>query len=182
MDILNDFKKAGSTAKETKEVIYDLYNQKSEIERKVHLFTVLAFSREMNQFIEEQQVSTCNVSSINLRHYRDHESGCHNLLFDLLNLQHKEIEHSLMDEKQNQIWCKIMEMLSSNGLISVDNLLVNQSFIEDKNKKMSISLLKNTENDILEIFLNNDLKKILQFHLMQNDLPSNNESGKKLKV
>lgn len=187
MDIEKEFKQFNSTSEGTREVVYDLYRQKNEIEKKIHIFNVLCLSKQMAQFVNEK-ISSANVSALNIRHYRDYESGGNNIIFDLLDLEGKAIESDaldkkdaeVMDEQQSDIWGKCMDLLSANGLLNIDTDFINPEFKEDV--WMSISLLKNTENEILDLFLNKEFKNIIQFHQIQNSLPINVESGKKLKI
>ena len=180
MDIEKEFKQFNSASEGNKEVVYDLYKQKTEIEKKIHIFHVLGFSKQMAEFVNSNSelFQSLNVSAISFKHYRDYESGGNNVRFELLDLQNQVIEDS--NEQQLEIWGKCMDILSGNGLLGVDDEFMNKEFKE--NVWTPVSLLNNPENQLLELFLNKDLKSVLDFHMMQNDLPSNNESGKKLKV
>jgi hypothetical protein len=180
MDIEKEFKQFNSTSEGNREVVYDLYKQKTEIEKKIHIFNVLSFSKQMAEFVKGniEVFQSQNVSAITMKHYRDYESGGNNVRFELLDSNNQVIEEA--DEQQLEIWGKCMELLSGNGLLGVDEEFINKDFKADV--WVPVLLSSKIENELLELFLNKDLKSVLEFHMMQTDLPSNNESGKKLKV
>lgn len=180
MNLEEEFKKMGSTHEDMREVVYDLYKQRTEIEKKIHIFNVLGFSKQMGEYANgnSELFQSLGISAISLKHYRDFEAGGNNVRFELLDLKNQEIEDA--NEQQLEIWGKCMELLSSNGLLGIDADFINPEFKEDI--WVPVSILSNPENQLLELFLSKELKSALEFHMMQGDLPSNNETGKKLKV
>lgn len=180
MDLEKEFKQMGSTPQEIKEVVYSLVREKKEIEKKIHLFKVLSCAKEIAQFSQSQDLESHNISAISFRHYKDYESSGNNLMFDLLNLSSQEIDYDVMNEKQSDILGQYMGILSANGLYGFDPEFINEEFKEDI--QLPVSLLNNTEEKILELFLSKELKTALKFQQMQNELPMNDEVSKKLKI
>ncbi len=180
MDLEKEIKQAGTTFEEANKVSNDLYSQKEELMKKIHIFNVLCFSRAMAEFLIDKDIKSYNVSAINVRHYRDYESGENNIMFDIVDLQGKALESDNMDEKQSDIWIKCMDFFNSNALSSIDRDFINQNFEVDVWR--SISLLKDTEEQILDLFLNKDLRTILEFNKMKVGLENSNVSCKKAKL
>jgi len=183
MNLEKEFQRAGSTSEEIKDLVHDLYQQKRELEQKIHIFNVLSLARDMQEFAESIDVDSNHTSAIRFRHYRDYESGGNNVMFDLLDLHGEEVAPGIsdvMDEQQEEIWGKCMGFLSSNSLVNVDIDFIKEEFTEKV--QLSVSLLENTEEQILDLFLSKKLKSIVHFHQMHMGLPSNIEIGKKIKV
>jgi hypothetical protein len=180
MDLKEEFEKIGSTVDDIKPIVRDLYLQKEEMEKKIHLFNVISFSRGMIELLNTKVISSSNVSALNFRHYMDHETGMNNIMFDLVDLKGKEIDSEFLTEEKNDIWGDVMSLLSSNALSSFDSSLVNSEFKENVIK--TISLLENTENEIINLFLNSELKKVYEYHKMNDNLPINNAVGRKSKI
>jgi hypothetical protein len=180
MNIEKELKKMGSNKKGLKKVVADLYEQKEELDKKIHLFNVLSFAKEIGELVHRPEFISCNIVTMNIKHCEDPGSGTNNIRFELIDSEGKIIEFDVKDKVQKKISRECMEIQFSNGFIDVNPIYISQYFKKDV--WQSISLLNNTKEAILDLFLNNDLKSTLEFNQMQNSLPNNNENGKKLKI
>jgi hypothetical protein len=180
MNLEEEFKRIGSTAEDIKPVIYDLYRQREEMEKKIHLLNVVSFTRGVMEILNSIDIRSYNVSALNFNYYRDHGTAGNNIMFDLLDLKGQVIDADIVDEKQDDLWGQVMDLLTSNALNHFDNRLINQEFKEDVWSR--ISLLSNTEEKILDLFLNKELKNGYEYYKMNSDLPNSNVSGKKSKI
>lgn len=173
MDIKKELEKLNSTKGFGENIIKDIINEQEELEKKLYLFKVMVLANKLEDavgkdFFKPEQIASVKIFFefydhiyVDTEFYLITESG------EKVSESHNKIYY----EKPILFFGELFGELGRNKVdfISSDNEL----------KEIKIELKSGIKEKVLEIFLSEELKTILEYNKMELDLPNNNENNSK---
>jgi hypothetical protein len=170
VDIKEELKAIISNSRDTDDLVADIENQKFELLKKSHLLKTISFANKIENFVKNDVFVEKSIGFIELEYlYADLSAG--QITFDLLTKDGQYIvinahDHSLVKEALSHI-------------IGFNDEFVNNDFAGDSYK---LELKNGVGQEIMDLFLSDELKKIYDYSKMQLELSENAGNHKKLKM
>lgn len=152
--------------------------EQEELAKKLHLLKTVSVANQIEKLVSTDLFSKYGLQFLQLSmNYDDREVGT-TIEFFLLNEDHGR-EISYYDASVSEQALVLWNIFSEFGALREE--LVSDQF--RKKQYLDVSLKVGVKEGILDILVNDELKKIYEYSKMQTELPSNNEAAnKKLKM
>jgi hypothetical protein len=156
-------------------IINNIVDERKQLEISLHLFKIIKVADQIEKAVKEGYFNDPEVISITLvfddQDYVHFQTGFY--LTNEYGTKYTEDDNVVYYEKPISFFSDLFNEL---GKFKID-------FINEDCEYKTLKLDTNIKEEILKLFLNEELKKIYDYNKMQLDLPINNESNtKKLKM
>lgn len=177
MDIVKELEQLNSESFGA-DIIKQAQTEQEELAKKLHLLKTVSVANHIEKLVSTDLFSKFGLEFLQLSmNYDDREVGT-TIEFFLLN-EHQEREVSYYDASVSEQAEVLWNIFSDFGALRED--LVSTQF--RKKQYLDVRLEAGVKAGILDILLNDDLKKIYEYSKMQAELPSYIENNqKKMKV
>ena len=172
MDLINELKEIEDNNLPVEMIIENLEEDQIQIRKKIHILKVINFSRAMKKLVQSD-IPKDKILGINLQY---HQSGnLYQFSIHLLDHQEKRLKtDSEFKEKSKDF----VELLKKSGKLNLN--YVSESFWEDG--QGNILFNKEVDKQIFDLFLNDELKKILDYSQLSVELKDKEGIQKRLKI
>jgi hypothetical protein len=175
MDITKELKELNSTDNFGNKILQELEVQQDEFNKKLYLIQMLSAAKEIESMVNEGFFKLNNIDWLYMNIYESKfEKKFHKITMRVggENFIKDSHEQEFYNLKIKKIFKNIEEI---NLKLVNEELLINHEFYLD--------LIPGVEQKILDLFLSDELKKVLEYNQMQLELSNNNDSNnKKLKL
>jgi hypothetical protein len=182
INAINEIKAIRQQTMNVKNIVADLNKQAEEIDKKKHLIKAIALSSHIQELVNSGEFKKNNISSISIE--REWKKSGFNLIYILKNEQGHKLGNNVSNSDYGQLIFKLNDLFSlfdnHNDRYINDTLIYR--YVSDK----FIPLSANIDSKILNLLLNKDLVKAVEYADLNIDLEdksANNEiTGKKVKL
>jgi hypothetical protein len=170
-------------------LIANIKIKEEEFKKKGYLFKIISFSKKLENLIKQDIFSSNGIKFIRIRFNsvnNAYNKQVYSVRYDFFNENRDIISCFTYNDKHNRSLTK--PAVSFNQLF--DSCSLNDGFSKnfvnsgiDDNDKYIFELKIGIAEEILQLFLSDELKAIYDYNKMQIDVPSNNnENDKRLKI
>jgi hypothetical protein len=175
MNVNDKLKEAIKEPENIDDIIKNIVDERNQLEINLHLFKIIKMAIQIEKAVKDGYFNDPEVVSITLvfddMDYVHFQTGFY--LTNEYGEKYTEEDNAVYYEKPIEFFSEVFNEL---GKFKID-------FINENCQYKTIQLNENIKEEILKIFLNEELKKIYDYNNMQLELPANNENNpKKLKM
>lgn len=159
--------------RELSKKIRAIERQKEELDKTMHILRVVFFADKIEELVNTDLFSKDNITKLKVNNVYNSNPGVDETRYDLVN-ENGEIvsSYDYVEGEQG----KILELIFSE-LAGLNVAFLNPNL---RVKKMvSLSLKPGIKENLLKLFLNEDIKKEYEYGLMDLELPNSNNNGSK---
>ncbi len=168
MDITKDLRRVMANDSSPNQIIDEIHKQQNELRLKAHLFKVLSLHKAIEETINDNTFKNTGIEFIHLE-----------FLYDIDKDEHKgfTVNYSLHDINNNII--PRFKVSQTNGLFrkaffEIKNVDINLTNSEELEKYHMFEVKPGLGDKLIDLFLNKELKTILEYNKMQISLENNN--------
>lgn len=170
MDIKNELEEIMINDKNADDLVENINNQRNELLKKAHLLKVISCCQKLEKFIDKIPLLGKDIGFLDLEYIYTGASG-------------GKIDFSLTTKDQLYAIVNLnITDIVKNAIEPIDGFpmeFVNDRFI---GIDYSLELKAGISEQILDLFLSDELKKVYDYSLMQIELSHNDNNNKRLKV
>lgn len=174
MDITKELEQMATNDKSADDIISDidrqyedLVKQQHALVKRQHIFRVMSLASKMEEAVEQ---GFFNIESLHLLELECHETEYgYDVAFWLINKDGESIS-SKIPEQNEFILHSFYKIMNFHGPFAQENFASGPHRIEIKT---------GIGEELLNLFLSDELRKILEYNKMQLDLPDNSDSNTK---
>jgi len=173
MEILRDFSEFENNKKSANEIIMQLENDRKELNKQIHIFKVLDVGSKIQQLFDDGTFKKNDLVSIHIHYEYDYDYG--NEIKYSLHKEDGEVSRAFLPD---DLIDKIGETFRIIEGFKLEN--INMEF----NKPHTSYQVKTEENfkeKFTDLLLSDELKRVLNYSRLQNDLPKTNSIKDKTK-
>jgi hypothetical protein len=182
IDIIEEIKKAKNDNSYIKNTIEYLKQQEEETKKHLYLFNVLNLTQEFEQMINSKNFEKSRVRTAEINISVKEDIG------NIINIACYNDENMYVDDcyySKDSGLIDVPEIVTINALFStLDGL--SRDYVGDElrgNKICTLNIKEGCSKIILDLLLSNELKTLLAYAEMQDDLSNKNEANsKKMKM
>jgi hypothetical protein len=171
MDLIEELKSIREKTSTFRTISSDLHEQKAEINKKIHLITIMECLSDFNAIIDFGLIQEHQLKEIGIAYDAKYSTG-----FNLYNQENVEIR-PIQSVQNKNIYNKFDEIILK--------LHINFDYINEDSKSEGYVVIPLTEefrDKFLNTFLNDELRKIIDYSELQVDCESKNNPNKKYKL
>jgi hypothetical protein len=172
MEVLKGFDEYQSNKKSFDTIIEKLESEKEKIDNQIHIFKVLEVASKMQNLINDEIISKLEISTIILGYGYDYDYG-NEVLYDF-----QDSEGS--NEFKKYLPSNIRELIDNNFRILNGFKTERISNKFSQREDIIVNIEEDFREKFIDLMLSGELKSMLNYSLLQNELPGN--SGKTTKV
>lgn len=174
MEAIKGFTDYQNNVKSMDSIIEELENEKQKIDNQIHIFKVLEVASKIQNLINDEIIGKHDISKITLCYGYDYDYG-HEVLYDF-----QDSEGA--NEFKKYLPSKIRELIDDNFRIlnGFKQKQINDTFSRRENTIIDIK--ENFREKFIDLMLSSELRAMLSYSQMQNDLPTNSVKKNKVKV
>ena len=167
MDIKEHFKNI-MNGKNVDEVVEDINRQQEDLNKISHLFKSISLAKKIEKFLEDGRFKDDNIK------YLDFE-------YVTIGYKGNEINFWLVNEEESFIVNGLRHLVRAafSCIEGFEDKYVNENFIHQEYR---LEVKPGIGEQLLNLFLSYELKKIYEYNKMELDLPTNTNNIKKLKM
>lgn len=171
MDLINELKDIKNNKLPIENLIQNLEEEYANLGIKIYLLKIINISKLVNQ-LAQTEMSNDQISGIELSHNYDQSNKFSIQLFD-----HKE-KYIKKDTQFRENSRYLLELLKQHEKLNQD--YVSKSFWNNRTGKIFFN--QDIQDQVFDIFLNDELKKSLKYNQLSANLEENQNNNKKLKL
>jgi hypothetical protein len=161
--------------------IQDIESQQYELSKKSHILKSIAFGNTMEELVLTDLFRNHGVYFLEAYWQKPIGEGDIKLCFCILDSEHKRM--SVVDRYNTFVPPFAMLDKINNKINPIKPEFVNELGLQLHSNYTLLELKPGIKKKLLELLLSTELKSILDYNEMENDLPSNNDaSTKKIKM
>lgn len=175
MDIKKELKQMDLELKSAEDIVEDIYaehreliRQQKELTKKEHLFKVISLANKMEESVQTDFFTKKGIKWLYVE-CQENQYG-----YEVVSLLLDKSENVMHEEKQ--------ETFITNLFSKIESFDIKHANEEIENGYYHIELVTGIKDNILNLFLSNELKKLLDYNKMQIELPNNETSLKRMKI
>lgn len=172
MDLINELKEIEDNSLSIENLIEKLEEEQVQLAKKAYILKVINISRAMTE-LSHSEILKDKILGINLSYHQSYDN--YQFYIHLLDYQENRLETDAQFREKSK---ELVALLKTNGKLNKN--YVSQSFWEDSRGKILFN--KEVDKQIFDLFLNEELKKILDYSQLAVELKDKKGSEKRLKI
>lgn len=176
MEAIKGFEEYQNNTKSMDSIIEELENEKQKIDNQIHIFKVLEVASKIQNLINDEIIGKYEISKITLCYGYDYDYG-HEVLYDF-----QDSEGA--NEFKKYLPSNIRGLIDDNFRIlnGFKQKQINDTFSRRENTIIDIK--ENFREKFIDLMLSVELKSMLNYSLLQQELPANagKSNSNKMKI